>query len=302
MDSKDLKPYIHCQDLFKIYKIADLEVVALRGLDFEMNPGEIVALVGASGSGKSTLLNILAGYDSPSAGRVFVGNDNLLQISSKELINYRRRKIGFIWQQTGRNLFNYLSAEENIALPMMLNGISQSERDDRVLELMNLVGIESRRKHKPSQLSGGEQQRVAIAVALANSPPLLLADEPTGELDDSTASEIMDLFTEINHNMGTSVLIVTHDPDIAYKVHRVVMIRDGKMSMEIRKRTILGSDLPREENTLDQFTLIDASGRIQIPQVMMEELDLGVHATVRIENGEIIISPEKLQEITRMED
>jgi len=302
MDSKDLKPYIHCQDLFKIYKIADLEVVALRGLDFEMDPGEIVALVGASGSGKSTLLNILAGYDSPSAGRVFVGNDNLLQISSKELINYRRRKIGFIWQQTGRNLFNYLSAEENIALPMMLNGISQSERDDRVLELMNLVGIESRRKHKPSQLSGGEQQRVAIAVALANSPPLLLADEPTGELDDSTASEIMDLFTEINHNMGTSVLIVTHDPDIAYKVHRVVMIRDGKMSMEIRKRTILGSDLPREENTLDQFTLIDASGRIQIPQVMMEELDLGVHATVRIENGEIIISPEKLQEITRMED
>lgn len=301
MDSKDLKPYIHCQDLFKIYKIADLEVVALRGLDFEMNPGEIVALVGASGSGKSTLLNILAGYDSPSAGRVFVGNDNLLQISSKELINYRRRKIGFIWQQTGRNLFNYLSAEENIALPMMLNGISQSERDDRVLELMNLVGIESRRKHKPSQLSGGEQQRVAIAVALANSPPLLLADEPTGELDDSTASEIMDLFTEINHNMGTSVLIVTHDPDIAYKVHRVVMIRDGKMSMEIRKRTILGSDLPREENTLDQFTLIDASGRIQIPQVMMEELDLGVHATVRIENGEIIISPENLQEITRME-
>ncbi|MFL2762034.1 MAG: ABC transporter ATP-binding protein [Dehalococcoidia bacterium] len=301
MDSKDLKPYIHCQDLFKIYKIADLEVVALRGLDFEMNPGEIVALVGASGSGKSTLLNILAGYDSPSAGRVFVGNDNLLQISSKELINYRRRKIGFIWQQTGRNLFNYLSAEENIALPMMLNGISQSERDDRVLELMNLVGIESRRKHKPSQLSGGEQQRVAIAVALANSPPLLLADEPTGELDDSTASEIMDLFTEINHKMDTSILIVTHDPDIAYKVHRVVMIRDGKMSMEIRKRTILGSDLPREENTLDQFTLIDASGRIQIPQVMMEELDLGVHATVRIENGEIIISPENLQEITRME-
>ena len=167
MDSKDLKPYIHCQDLFKIYKIAELEVVALRGLDFEMNPGEIVALVGASGSGKSTLLNILAGYDSPSAGRVFVGNDNLLQISAKELINYRRRKIGFIWQQTGRNLFNYLSAEENIALPMMLNGISGTERDARVLELMKLVGIESRRKHSPSQLSGGEQQRVAIAVALS---------------------------------------------------------------------------------------------------------------------------------------
>ena len=301
MDSKNLKPYIHCQDLFKIYKIAELEVVALRGLDFEMNPGEIVALVGASGSGKSTLLNILAGYDSPSAGRVFVGNDNLLQISSKELINYRRRKIGFIWQQTGRNLFNYLSAEENIALPMMLNGISGSELDARVLELMKLVGIESRRKHSPSQLSGGEQQRVAIAVALANSPPLLLADEPTGELDDSTASEVMDLFTEINHKMGTSILIVTHDPDIAYKVHRVVMIRDGKMSMEIRKRTNLESDLSGEENSLDQFTLIDASGRIQIPQLMMQELDLGAHATVRIENGEIVISPEKLQEITRLD-
>ena len=301
MDSKDLKPYIHCQDLFKIYKIAELEVVALRGLDFEMNPGEIVALVGASGSGKSTLLNILAGYDSPSAGRVFVGNDNLLQISAKELINYRRRKIGFIWQQTGRNLFNYLSAEENIALPMMLNGISGTERDARVLELMKLVGIESRRKHSPSQLSGGEQQRVAIAVALANSPPLLLADEPTGELDDSTASEVMDLITEINHKMGTSILIFTHDPDIAYKVHRVVMIRDGKMSMEIRKRTNLESDLSGEENSLDQFTLIDARGRIQIPQVMIQELDLGAHATVRIENGEIVISPEKLQEITRLD-
>ena len=302
MESKDLKPYIHCQDLFKIYKIADLEVVALRGLDFEMNPGEIVALVGASGSGKSTLLNILAGYDSPSAGRVFVGNDNLLQISSKKLINYRRSKIGFIWQQTGRNLFNYLSAEENIALPMMLNGISGAERDDRVSELMNLVGIDSRRKHKPSQLSGGEQQRVAIAVALANSPPLLLADEPTGELDDATASEVMDLFSEINIKTGTSILIVTHDPDIAYKVHRVVMIRDGKMSMEIRKKRILGSDLSGEGDSLDQFTLIDASGRIQIPQVMMEELALGAHATVRIENGEIIIRPEKLQEITRKEN
>lgn len=302
MGSKYLKPYIHCQDLFKIYKIADLEVVALRGLDFEMNPGEIVALVGASGSGKSTLLNILAGYDSPSAGRVFVGNDNLLQISSKELINYRRSKIGFIWQQTGRNLFNYLSAEENIALPMMLNGISGAERDDRVFELMNLVGIDSRRKHKPSQLSGGEQQRVAIAVALANSPPLLLADEPTGELDDATASEVMDLFSEINNKMGTSILIVTHDPDIAYKVHRVVMIRDGKMSMEIRKKRILGGDLAGEGDSLDQFTLIDASGRIQIPQVMIEELDLGAHATVRIENGEIIIRPEKLQEITRVEN
>jgi len=221
-------PYILCEDLFKIYKIADLEVVALRGLDLSVEAGEVVAIVGASGSGKSTLLNILAGFDAPSAGRVTVGGKDLLSMAGKEVEDYRRSDVGFIWQQTSRNLFPYLSTLENVVLPMLLTSVSAAERTRRAKDLLALVGLEHRMDHTPEKLSGGEQQRVAISVALANQPPLLLADEPTGELDDATAAEILDLFGTINRDLGTTVLIVTHDPEIAYKVGRVVMIRDGK--------------------------------------------------------------------------
>jgi ABC-type lipoprotein export system ATPase subunit len=291
----DNSPYIVCEDLFKIYKIADLEVVALRGLDLAVQSGEVVAIVGASGSGKSTLLNILAGYDAPSAGRVSVGGKDLLQMSSREVEEYRRIDVGFIWQQTSRNMFPYLTAMENVTLPMMLTNTPGKERTERARELLDLVGLGHRLDHTPEKLSGGEQQRVAIAVALANNPPLLLADEPTGELDDATAAEILDLFGSVNQDMGTTILIVTHDPDIAYKVGRVVMIRDGKMSTEIRRR-ITFERIQSEADTdapLEEFVLVDASGRVQIPQDYLDQINIGERARVEIVDGTVTLRPEE---------
>ena len=285
--------YVKCEDLFKIYKVAELEVVALRGLDLNVLQGEVVAVVGASGSGKSTLLNILAGYDTPSAGQVQVGGKDLLRMSNKETETYRRRDVGFIWQQTSRNMFPYLTALENVALPMMLSDESNSERQDRAVELLNLVGLGSRMDHTPEKLSGGEQQRGAIAISLANHPPLLLADEPTGELDDSTAAEILDLFGRINQEMGTTIMIVTHDRDIAYKVGRVVMIRDGKMATEVRRKIAYQrlSGTADTEQPLEEFILVDGSGRVQIPREALQELGLGERARLEVRDGAITIVP-----------
>ncbi len=286
--------YIVCEDLFKIYKIADLEVVALRGLDLNVQRNEVVAVVGASGSGKSTLLNILAGYDSPSAGRVSVGDKDLLRMTSNEVELYRRDEVGFIWQQTSRNMFPYLTAVENVALPMMLTFTSPGERRRRAEELLGLVGLGRRMGHTPEKLSGGEQQRVAIAVALANHPPLLLADEPTGELDDATAAEILDLFGEINRELNTTIIIVTHDPDIAYKVGRVVMIRDGKMATEVRRRITYQrlSGSAETDQPLEEFILVDGSGRVQIPRDIIDRLNIGERARIDTLDGKVTLTPD----------
>ena len=293
--SESNNPYIICEDLFKIYKVADLEVVALRGLDLKVDRGEVVAIVGASGSGKSTLLNILAGYDNPSAGNIRVGNRDLLRMNPGDVEEYRKLEVGFIWQQTSRNLFPYLTALENVALPMMLTSVKGTERNERASRLLNIVGLAHRLDHTPEKLSGGEQQRVAIAVGLANNPPLLLADEPTGELDDVTASEILDLFGEVNNELGTTIVIVTHDPDIAYKVGRVVLIRDGKTSTEIRRRvsyqSISGS--ADTEKELEEFILVDGNGRIQVPRDILEELGIGERAKIETSDGKVIIAPGK---------
>ena len=283
-------PYILCEDLFKIYKIADLEVVALRGLDLEVDAGEVVAIVGASGSGKTTLLNILAGYDNPSAGKIRVGDKDLLRMSTKDVEVYRREDVGFLWQQTSRNLFPYLTSLENVALPMMLTNLSGKERNDRARGLLELMGMGHRMDHTPEKLSGGEQQRVAIGVALANHPPLLLADEPTGELDDATAGEILDLFGTVNQELNTTILIVTHDPDIAYKVGRVVMILDGKMATEIRRKVsfkrVAGE---AETGELEEFTLVDGAGRVQIPREYLDELKIKDRARVMVEDGKVTL-------------
>ena len=288
--------YIFCEDLFKIYKIADLEVVALRGLDLIVEAREVVAIVGASGSGKTTLLNILAGYDSPSAGKVRVGDKDLLRMSNRDVEVYRREDVGFVWQQTSRNLFPYLTALENVALPMMLTDLSSKERGTRSKELLELMGMGHRMNHTPEKLSGGEQQRVAIGVALANHPPLLLADEPTGELDDATAGEILDLFGTVNQELGTTIVIVTHDPDIAYKVGRVVLIRDGKMSTEIRRKVSyrrITSEADTEEE-LEEFTLVDGAGRVQIPREYLDQLKIKDRARVSVEDGKVtLISGEE---------
>ena len=284
--------HVICEDIFKIYKVANLEVVALRGLDLKVRHSEVVAIVGASGSGKSTLLNILAGYDHPSAGNIFVGTRNLLQMNSKDVEEYRRSEIGFIWQQTNRNLFPYLTALENVTLPMMLTDETQINRDRRGSELLEMVGLSHRSKHTPDKLSGGEQQRVAIAVALSNNPNLLLADEPTGELDDQTASEILDLFGIVNRELGTTILIVTHDPDIAYKVGRVVLIRDGKTSTEIQRRAQYNgiSGIAETEQDLEEFVLVDGSGRIQIPKELLNHLGIEERAKIRLSSDGIIIT------------
>ncbi len=288
------RPHVLCEDVFKIYKLADLEVVALRGLDLRVQRGEVVAIVGASGSGKSTLLSILAGYDLPSAGRVAVGGRDLLRMSAMEVEAYRRAEVGFIWQQTGRNLFPYLTARENVELPMMLTAIPPAERRARARELLELVGLGGRMDHTQDRLSGGEQQRVAIAVSLANSPSLLLADEPTGELDDATAAEVLDVFAAVNSELDTTVLIVTHDPDIAYKVGRVVLIRDGKLSTEIRRRVSYGPS-PEEEDPrsaeLEEFVLVDPSGRVQIPRDVLDSLRIRERARVSADDDGVRLRP-----------
>ena len=292
----DRRPYIECEDLFKIYKVADLEVVALRGLDLAIQPGETLAIVGASGSGKTTLLNILAGYDSPSAGRVRVGDRDLLDMSGGDVEEYRRSEVGFVWQQTSRNLFPYLTAIENVSLPMMLTRTSGAERKSRAAELLELVGLADRMGHKPETLSGGEQQRVAIAVALANKPPLLLADEPMGELDDATASEILEVFRGVNTELGTTVLIVTHDPDVAYKVGRVVMIRDGKIATEIKRKVSYRREQGEADDELDELTVVDPAGRVQLPRGDLDRVRIRDRAKVIVEEDSLHIVPEDYQE------
>tara|TARA_Y100001960_G_scaffold87806_1_gene94148 strand:+ start:1646 stop:2542 length:897 start_codon:yes stop_codon:yes gene_type:complete len=292
--------HIICKDLFKIFKVADLEVVALRGLDLIVNRSEVVALVGASGSGKSTLLNILAGYDLPSAGQVTIDGKNLIDMKGRELEQFHREEVGFIWQEASRNLFPYLTSIENVELPMLLTDTSNKERRERAEHLLNMVGMSHRLTHTPDQLSGGEQQRVAISVGMANSPSLILADEPTGELDDKTAAEILDLLGEINQVNKTTIVIVTHDPDIAYKVGRVVVIKDGKTSSEISRqdKNVQISGHVDKETPLEESLLVDSNGRIQIPEDLIETVGIAEKVSAQIKNQEIIIKPSESQRQT----
>ena len=283
-------PHIVCEDLFKIYKIANLEVVALRGLDLKVDHGELMAIVGSSGSGKSTLLNILAGLDKPSAGRAIVAGSDLVTISESEMVDYRRTQVGFIWQQTGRNLVPYLSALENVEVPLVLAGVSSRKARERARELLEDVGLSDRLKHTPEQMSGGEQQRVSVAVALANNPPLLLADEPTGELDSIAADAVFDLFGDLNRRYGVTIVIVTHDPHIAARVDRVVAIRDGRTSTESFRR------VSERHNTIevthDEFVLVDSAGRLQIPRDYLERLKIQGRARVSLGDGLVEVLPE----------
>jgi len=288
-----MEPFIVCENLVKIYQVAELEVVALQGLDLTVAAGELMGIVGTSGSGKSTLLNILGGLDRPSAGRVVVyggRNDrlvNLLKASDSDLDTYRRTMVGFVWQQTARNLIPYLSAQANIELPMTIAGMGRREKQAWSQELLERVGLWEHRRHRLAQLSGGQQQRVAIAVALANKPQLLLADEPTGELDSATAREILALLREMNETYDLTTIIVTHDPAVARSVDRVVTIRDGRTSSETIRRvadveTALKAGLEPEEiqHEYEEYVVVDAVGRLQIPPKLREEVGIGSRATL----------------------
>jgi putative ABC transport system ATP-binding protein len=300
---------IICDNLVKIYKIADLEVVALQGLDLTVERSEMLGIVGASGSGKTTLLNILGGLDRPSAGRVTVDGQDLLKLSDAALNRYRRKKVGFVWQQTSRNLIPYLSAQENVQLPMTVAGMGLREKRAWARELLQAVGLYERRRHRLTQLSGGEQQRVAIAVALANKPVLLLADEPTGEVDSVTAQTIMDTFRRLSQTLGLTTLIVTHDPRIVGQVDRVVAIRDGKTSTEtIRQvsqleRAMVGERTPEEESaeeevTYHEYVVLDSAGRLQVPREYLEQFGIGDRAQLEVSEDGILVRPIAGQEPT----
>ena len=287
-DTDGAGAYVQCQDLFKIYKRADLEVVALRGVDLEVRAGEVIAIIGSSGSGKSTLLNILAGLDRPSAGQVHVGSRDLLNISDRELVLYRRLDVGFVWQSTARNLVPYLSVQENVELPMAMAGSGGDRRRGWTAELLASLGLADKARRLPHQLSGGEQQRAAIGVALANRPPLILADEPTGELDSESASQVFELLRELNRSYQVTVIIVTHYPGAANHVDRVVHIRDGRISSEshIRPSFQRSGGLVEEE-----YLVVDRTGRLQLPQEYAEKFRRGGLAKVDVEGDQVTIQP-----------
>lgn len=280
---------IECDNLVKIFKTSSLEVVALQGLDLTVEKGEMVGIIGNSGSGKSTLLNMLGGLDRPTAGKLLVDGKDLLKISDKELVKYKRETVGFVWQNNARNLIPYLTALENVELPMLLTG---KVKRDRAMELLDRVGLGQRRNSKLNQLSGGEQQRVAIAIALANNPKILLADEPTGAVDTKTANQILDVFRELCRDLKVTIVIVTHDRQLSRKMDRVVAIRDGRTSSEfVRKRSYAEelADLSKglvsndEEESHEELAVVDRAGRLQIPKEYLEALGMEGKNKIKIE-------------------
>jgi putative ABC transport system ATP-binding protein len=219
------------RDLIKVHKLGPIEVQALRGLNVNVRKGEMVAIIGPSGSGKTTLLNIIGGLDSATAGQVRVFDADLTKMSPAELVQFRRETVGHVFQNM--NLIPTLTAAENIELPMAALGIKENDRKKRIQELVDVVGLHDRMNHKPGELSGGEQQRIALAAALANDPPLILADEPTGELDTENARIVVEYLRRINQEMGKTVLMVTHDPTIARVADRILRIHDGVVQTDV---------------------------------------------------------------------
>ena len=314
--------FIRCEGLVKIYKIEDVEVVALQGLDLTIQRGEVMGIIGPSGSGKTTLMNVLGGLDVPSAGKAVVDGVDLIRISDRQRLRYRRRSVGFVWQSVARNLIPYLTAVENVQLPMILSGRFDHKRAERLLEL---VGLGHRKKHRPVTMSGGEQQRVAIAIGLANEPTILLADEPTGSLDTANTVRLLEVFDTVRTELGVTVVIVTHDTSMARALDRYVQIRDGKTSTESVRRvavtyteqgTAEAVAAPREATTPvagdgaaadtdddashppdaadashEHFTLLDSAGRLQIPADMRDTYRIGGRVKLVEEDGRILIVP-----------
>ncbi|MCJ1676706.1 ABC transporter ATP-binding protein [Streptomyces sp. APSN-46.1] len=289
---------IDCDRLVRIFSTDGIEVQALQGLELTVAQGDLVALVGASGSGKSTLLNILAGLDVPTAGKATVGGYDLLEMTARDRLRYRRETVGFVWQQTARNLLPFLTAAQNIALPMQLKGKRRAHvrhhrtRVDQLLEALHIGDLGHRR---PGELSGGQQQRVAIAVAMANDPAVLLADEPTGELDSETGSAVFEALRTVNRELGATVVIVTHDPLVAGEVRRTVAIRDGRTSSEVLRRTT--TDEHGEESVSErEYVMLDRTGRVQLPRTFLEALGMEHRVAIDLAPDHIAVHPDNPDE------
>lgn len=288
------KHIIECDNLVKIYKTPDIEVLALQGLDLTVDYGEMMAIIGNSGSGKSTFLNMLGGLDRPSAGKLLVDGKDLFKLSDKQLVEYKQKTVGFVWQNNARNLLPYLTAIQNIMMPMLFS--DEKKKRDRAEMLLDMVALSHRKNARLSTMSGGEQQRVAIAIALANHPRLLLADEPTGSVDQKTSDYILDMLRDINRESGVTIVIVTHDQLLAKKVNRVVAIRDGKISSErIMKESYLErlhdiSAMTEVSEVQDEYVVMDKAGRIQLPGDMLKKLGVrGNRVRMEMRGGEIVI-------------
>ncbi|MFE2035737.1 ABC transporter ATP-binding protein [Streptomyces scopuliridis] len=289
---------IACDRLVRIFTTDGVEVQALQGLDLTVQEGELMALVGASGSGKSTLMNILAGLDVPTAGAAKVAGRDLLAMDAKSRLDYRRHVVGFVWQQTARNLLPYLTASQNVALPMQLRGRAgrggrggSKRKAERATELLAMLGVADCGDRRPHQLSGGQQQRVAIAVALANSPSVLLADEPTGELDSATGEQVFAAFRRANEELGTTIVIVTHDQAVADEVRRTVAIRDGRTSSEVLRRTEVDAE-GRESVVAREYAMLDRAGRLQLPAEYATALGMEDRVMLELEQDHIGVWPD----------
>ncbi|MFD3803000.1 ABC transporter ATP-binding protein [Streptomyces sp. NPDC058619] len=285
---------IVCDRLVRVFTTAGVEVQALQGLEMSVAQGELMALVGASGSGKSTLLGILAGLDVPTAGTATVGGYDLLEMSAGERLRYRREAVGFVWQQTARNLLPFLTAAQNIALPMQLRGGRRGaarRHAARTAELLEALDIADLADRRPAALSGGQQQRVAIAVAMANDPAVLLADEPTGELDSETGAAVFEALRTVNRELGATVVIVTHDPLVAGEVRRTVAMRDGRTSTEVLRRTVT-DEHGAESVSEREYVMLDRSGRVQLPHKFLEALGMEHRVAVDLAADHIELRPD----------
>jgi len=286
-----LSGHIVCDGLVRIFKTEGIEVVALQGLELVVDRGDLLAVVGASGSGKSTLLNILSGLDVPTAGTARVAGYDLLNMSARRRLAYRRRVVGFVWQQTGRNLLPYLTAQENVALPMSLaRGRTGRAGRRRAAELLDLVGVGYCADRRPAEMSGGEQQRCAVAVAVANDPEVLFADEPTGELDEATAVEVFGALQTINAELGVTIVVVTHDANVASEVRRTVAIRDGRTASEVRRTARVSADGGTEVVT-EEYAVLDRAGRMQLPAPFVEALELRDRVRLNLEPDHVRVHP-----------
>ena len=282
---------IVCDRVVRIYSGDGIEVQALQGLDLVVGEGELTALVGASGSGKSTLMNILAGLDTPTAGTVRVDGHDLGTMNAGERLAYRRSVVGFLWQQASRNLLPYLTGRQNVLMPMSFSRVGRRGREQRAGQLLEALGVAYCSGRTPEKMSGGEQQRTAIATALANQPRVLLADEPTGELDTATAHDVFAALQTANSELGATILVVTHDPAVSTQVRRTIAIRDGRTSSETLRQAAAGEQGDTTHYTVE-YAVMDRAGRVQLPREMTEPLGMATRVRLEAKQDHIGVWPD----------